>query len=875
MISIIKNKKQIIALVLLPIIVKIHLLFSILYQNPIYVWSGLATTSRGRVLPGFSTIDPNIATVSQTLGHAAAQEILNGHIPWWNFYQGVGGPLAGEMQSAALFPFTLLLYLPQGQLYMHIVLQIVAGLSTFFLLRRLGFSLSAAAFAGILFEFNGTFSWLANAVINPIAFLPLILLGVESVRARILSLRGGGWWWISIGLALSLYAGFPEVAYLNGLLIACWTLARLPGMPRAQARKFLFHTAAGVTSGLLLSAPILIAFFDFLQDAYVGQHDGGGYLNAHLPYDSLLGIPLPYAFGFIFQGDAAFTPPFWSNVGGYAGIALLALGICGALGARYRALRLTLAGWVLLCLTATYGVPGAARLLLLIPAVNLSAFFRYLPPSWEFALAVLAGFAIDDLAGSAARKGIRAYWIGLAGVAAVVGGAILVLAVHSPVTPLPRWFHNTIVQSLALGVLIFLALGVVGIYPMRPGRRARIVAYICAGEAILYFFLPTLSNPSHVQLALGAVEYLKADLGVQRFFTLGPIQPNYGAYFGIASLDHTDLPIPKGWADYVTTTLDPNTDPIGFNAINRQDPSGPTAADNLVKNLDEFKETGVKHVVTQAGYDPFGWTGEAPPPERSGDSFIDLSDTAVATIPMPQPGMIVTGAAVYVRNSRDMAGGSLSIKICSGDICGEGKRDLAESLDNNPFMVPLAQPISGLSAPLTITFRQLDANKPVALGTYASGPGSTQTLMVNGKPVEGRELRAVVEQGGPHVPKRVYSDKAITIYELPDFQPYFTAAGCTLQTVSRNKVIADCPAPSKLLRLEYFAKGWDVFVDGRKQTVGRTGRIFQEADIPAGRSSITFSFTPEFMTAGYVAFAAGIVLAMLGIGRSNRLANTR
>ena len=90
------HKRELSAVILLPIILKLHLLLGLYSPNPIYVFSGLVTEARGRVLPGLSSIDPNVGTVSQALGHAAARDLLHGHMPWWNFYQGVGGPLTGE-----------------------------------------------------------------------------------------------------------------------------------------------------------------------------------------------------------------------------------------------------------------------------------------------------------------------------------------------------------------------------------------------------------------------------------------------------------------------------------------------------------------------------------------------------------------------------------------------------------------------------------------------------------------------------------------------------------------------------------------------------------------------------------------------------------
>jgi len=725
-----KQNRELLAVILLPIILKLHLLIGLYSPNPIYVFSGLVTEARGRVLPGLSSIDPNVGTVSQALGHAAARDLLHGHMPWWNFYQGVGGPLAGEMQSAALFPLTPLLLLPEGQLYFHIVLQIIAGVSTFFLARRLRLSPLAACVAAILFECNGTFSWLANAAVNPIPFLPLVLLGVETVRGRVEagSNEGwggggwfwGGWFWIGLGIALSLYAGFPEVAYLDGLLILSWTLVRTRGLARPAQLRFLGRAALGAFVGLLLAAPVLIAFLDFLPDAFVGHHDGGGYGGeTYLPSASLLGLTLPYGFGFVFQENGLFPAGFWTRVGGYAGVGLLVLAVCAAFGKRLRPLRSVLVGWVLVTVSASYGVPGIADLVRLVPGIGISNFARFLPPSWEFALAMLAALALDDLAESPqARRLLRR---AVPAVLGFIGVGVLALAPTLLTGHPPGFVLPSLLGSLSVGLLILAGLWWAG------GRAnpARAAAAICGFEAILFFLLPTFANPRHVRLATDGVRFLQDNLGYQRFFTLRPLQPNYGAYFGIASVNNQDLPLPRGWVDFVASRLDDNTDPMAFDGANRLDPGGRSAAANFLKNEAAYEEIGVKYVLTSPGAEPAGWTG-----------------------------------------------GRLT---------------------------------------------------------------------------------------------RVFADPAMTIWQLPDPKPYFSADGCSLRILSRNSLTSDCLAPSSLLRLEYYADGWRARVNGGDRPVARSEPIFQQVELPAGQATVEFRFTPPFMTAGYVGFAAGLALLLAGL----------
>ena len=129
-------------------------------------------------------IDPDVGTISQPVGHLAAMDLLHLHAPWWNPFEGLGTPLAGEMQSAALFPLVILLAMPGGLVWFHISLELIAGISTYFLARRLGAPAVFAAAGGAMFALNGTYAWIGNSVLNPVAFLPMLVLGVEMIVAQ-------------------------------------------------------------------------------------------------------------------------------------------------------------------------------------------------------------------------------------------------------------------------------------------------------------------------------------------------------------------------------------------------------------------------------------------------------------------------------------------------------------------------------------------------------------------------------------------------------------------------------------------------------------------------------------------------------------------
>ncbi|MFM0414780.1 YfhO family protein [Paraburkholderia aromaticivorans] len=587
----------IILLCLAPLVVKAPLLVGLLISDPTLLYAGLQQGLQHGPFggfPPFATIDPNIAFTSHALGHRAVLDILNGQWPWWNHYEGVGAPLAGEMQSAALFPLTLLLYFKDGQLYMHLALQIIAGVSTYVLLRRMGIAQAGSLAAALAFQFNGTFAWLANAVINPIAFLPLTLVGVEIALERVADGRRGGAFWVTIGLVAALYAGFPEMAYLDGLLILCWTLVRMGTLPSVLRVRFLLRVCFSGVVALLLSAPVLIAFFDYLPLSFTGGHEGNGFAAAHLPASVLIATLVPYIFGGIFQDPNA--GGFWGSVGGYAGIVLVMLALCGIVGQRYRGLRIMLTLWIVVTVSLSYGLPGTSALVWIIPGLKLAAFYRYLPPSWEFSLCVLAALALNDAASGSLQRRLG-YAYGTVLVLLVAGCAI---ALSAGVRPHGRYVLGAVIFTglllAALALVLF-----IGLRNADSKRLALALSIFLAGESTVYFIAPVMSNPSHGTVDLAGVKFLQANLGMQRFVTLGPVQPNYGSYFGIASINHNDLPIPRIWTDFVTRKLDANAPPILFTGSSRADAGGPSSQDSLLKNLPNYLAIGTRYVLVPTG----------------------------------------------------------------------------------------------------------------------------------------------------------------------------------------------------------------------------------------------------------------------------------
>ncbi len=570
--------------------------------NPLGPRSGLLSAMTPGPLRGQPTIDPNNGFISQAVSHRAALEWLHLRVPWWNPYEGTGAPLAGEMQSAALFPLTFLTLLSNGQLYEHILLEILAGVSTYLLLRRISVARWAALAAGIAFALNGTFAWLTHATVNPVAFLPLLLLGIEIAYAASLAGRRGGWWLIAVAGALSFYAGFPEVAYIDSLLAIGWFAWRSGCLGRERLRALASKGAAGAVAGTLLAGPLLIASIDYVGHANLGTHANGYFGKLHLPGSALPQLLLPYVHGPIFgYADPRFTLiGIWGSVGGYLSTSLLLFGLLGLLSKGRRGLKLVLLVWLVLAVSRMYGVPLLGQVLGVLPGMPDLAFFRYASASIELAIVVLVSLGLDDLARMppARRRVVGIAVASLAVFALAAIGARPLVDQLGPVFSQRPYYKG----SVAWGAVIVLAAAAAAL--VRNHRaRALLVTVVLAGDAMALFAVPELSAPRSVSTDLAPVAYLQRHLGQSRFFTLGPLQPNYGSYFGIASLNANDLPVPSAYTRFVHSRLDGFVDPTVFvgNSGGGRSPFAPSPQQELLKHLGDYRAAGVTHVLTPAG----------------------------------------------------------------------------------------------------------------------------------------------------------------------------------------------------------------------------------------------------------------------------------
>ena len=520
-------------------------------------WTANISTIVCHVTCGRPMIDPNVGFITQPMGHLAAMDLLHGHLPWWNYFEGLGQPLVGEMQAAALFPLTLLFALPAGLLFFHMSLEIIAGLSAYYLAKRLGFPMVFATTAGILFALNGTYAWLGNAVLNPVAFLPMLLLGIEMIYDSTQTKNNKGWYLCAIAVALAFYSGFPEVAYFNGLFALGWAVVRLFSLPRESRRLAIGRLAIGGGIGVALSLPVLVPFADFTKVANLGHHTAAIDGTAHISIHAVQMFFDPYVYGTLFSNLNVAS--VWGGIGGYFTASVGALALLGLFGKSHRPLRLYLFLWTLIGLFGAWNFIHLRKVWNLIPLIQNVSFGRYIMASCELSMILLAAFGLMDLATS--NKAKRLFTVTTS--VMLLGLIWIVLAARTLNRGVVIGGHRERVIFAFLAAIPFLAifaLLVLGRFTTKKWTPT-LVALVLIVESLLIFGVPSGEAAKYVTVDTAPISFLQNNEHQYRFLDFAVLTPNWGSQYGLNALNAIDLPFPGKFSQLIQTQLYPGLTP--------------------------------------------------------------------------------------------------------------------------------------------------------------------------------------------------------------------------------------------------------------------------------------------------------------------------
>jgi hypothetical protein len=836
-----------VAVVVVPVLDNLAAILRIVHYEPQALTSYAAVVAHKGLVPGAPFGDPYVGFVSQALGHVAAMDWLHGHLPWWNLNEGLGMPLAASTQTASFFPLTLLQALPDGSLWFHLGIEVVAGLMCLLLLRELRCSPFSAAAGAIAFSLDGSMAWLTNAVSNPVPFLPMCLLGVEHVVRHARTHRRGGWIVLACGVGLSLVAGFPETAAVSMGLIAAWFLVRLV-QRRAVAIGILWRSAVGMVMGLLLAVPMLNTFLPYLLNGYVGPHNQD--LAARMLNPAgFAQLVSPYLFGSKIL------------VGGYTGVVLLVLAIGAMASRRDRALRWLLAAWPLLFIGSAFGVPVLHQIVDHIPGLTHIAIYRYAIPSSLFAMCLLAAMCLDDLRGLRFVALTRRMLPGLA--AAVV---LFVIGFYS----VPRrfgWVHHSswywVSPALFAATLLAVVVAVRLVRVRWRGAAPYLLGVLLVAETFGFFAATILSWPRSVTYDTTAVQYLQAHLGERRYFTTLPIGPDYGAFYGIAQLDAADLPVPANWATYVHSQLNTEITPSEFG--NQGPPGQLELLASAIQHLPTYEADGVSYLLVGAHLDLVSYLqprhGPAAPTPDGGHTVL-LGLAAPSFLP----------GALLDAFTLPMPGGApqgLRVTACSQGICVRGGLD--GTTGNRPE-VRLQRALT-LGQHLGITLAAANGGT-VSILTAPVAARSPASVTIDGTVLHLRSPLLTLDYAPASLPVLVATTSTARIYQLADASPIATAPGCRITAHSMTSFTAACTRPSTMRYRELSYEGWTARVDGHVSAITTVDGVFQSVHLPTGTSSVTFSYAPPHAMLAWLGPLAGLLAICVALAR-RRTSRTR
>jgi len=333
--------------------------------------------------------------------------ILDGKMPLWNPYVGVGYPLSADTTHHVFSPLNLgfLLPLEFWDLPFLIILWI-AGFSTFLFLRNLGLNFIGSITGGLFYMLSGCLTWyLPNP--NPFVMFatPLILLFVDKTiqnkNPKYIIL-------LSLSFGFSILGGHLQSLILQFLLISSYILYRFTSIyiikskisialekPIQNIRYSFFRIFFGFLGGLGLTAFYILPVVEFFQNGILERDTTFGSLEYN-PI-TLLSAFSPYIIGPIHA--------YWTtnlehiSLFGYSGIFALFFSLIGLLISIKNKTDFHRFTPLFFLLISSFSLMRLANLPIVswfseLPILNVMYFGNYAGVLIPFGFAVSAGFGI-------------------------------------------------------------------------------------------------------------------------------------------------------------------------------------------------------------------------------------------------------------------------------------------------------------------------------------------------------------------------------------------------------------------------------------------------------------------------------------------------
>jgi hypothetical protein len=510
-------------------------------------------------------------------------------VPLWNPYIMGGRPYLADMQAAIFSPFNVPAYLLPFWRSLALIAMFklfVAAFGTFLLGRALGMRFTGALLAGIVFGFSlWMVTWVSWPTVSVWAYLPWLCLMVELLLRRPGPLPFTG---LAVAVALQYFGGHPESCFHVLLATALFWVMRVvairPPDIRAVARGALVFAGA-LVAGTCLAAVALIPFIELLRHST--DIDARHYLgSSHQASRYLLGLFLHDYWGRETRATLVF-PAAMEERAYYMGALPLMLA-AAALVLRPRWERIAVAAVGVGALLVANGIAPLFDLVTKLPGFNTSHNSR-LAVITVFAVALLAGWGLDDLTAREVGARRRNVLLCVCGVLLVLPVAVMLgggnLALDGLGSALrvawafadPRSFGPDLAQVVRMGSLlewlVLAAAASVLVFLRLRGRLGPAAFAVCAVALVVLDlfkagmgFNPSIPVDHATQPATGAVRYLQSQrpsrfVGLDataEFSLLTPIAPDVSMRYGLYDARGYDYPVERRyerlWQFHIATT---------------------------------------------------------------------------------------------------------------------------------------------------------------------------------------------------------------------------------------------------------------------------------------------------------------------------------
>ncbi len=358
-------------------------------------------------------VDPAGVLQVKTWQEFNAGELARGHFPLWNPHTALGQPHLANIQTAVIYPTSIIYAIFTSPLLYDLLLGtrlFLAALFIYWFLRKWCLNWQGASASALIYCFGGYGTWFIQLIdVNSQVMLPLLMhmfgKAAFSRRARDIVLTG------IVGLAV-ITGGHPEAAF-NTFLVAGLFLVFLAASNRdARLLQGLLAASAGALFSALLCTVSLLPFANYFTRCF--SIHGSGFGLFHLDIRGILsfifpgihhflsGLPARIPVQMLDGGLSGMLAAGYSDTGvpgvppaaGAVAVFLALVGIVGTRRPRAAACFFTCVLAVFLGLT--FGLPGF-RLLALIPPLHVASNFKFYLSEIHFCIAVLAGFGLEGL----------------------------------------------------------------------------------------------------------------------------------------------------------------------------------------------------------------------------------------------------------------------------------------------------------------------------------------------------------------------------------------------------------------------------------------------------------------------------------------------